>query len=180
MSDQPTPEGGAARPAPRCPWCSAALPSADVERCPSCGASLHEASQGELPGLTRVDLEAILRARTPTPRSRGVMGWLSGEYAAEEAKIDPGSVAPPAADVRAEMLRLEIAALEAEAQARQAEYEAELADARAAAGSGAPPATPPAAPPPGAPADASSAPSSADAASSADPDHPMDGDAAAG
>ncbi len=43
-----------------CPWCSAEVPQPAPERCPSCGASLVEAPAEDVPGLTRVDPEAIL------------------------------------------------------------------------------------------------------------------------
>jgi len=79
--------------------------------------------------VTRVDHEALLRSRAPVQKSRGLIGWLSGEYVAPAAPIPPGTLAPPAAEVRREMLRLELAALEAEAQARRAELVSELADA---------------------------------------------------
>jgi hypothetical protein len=46
---------------------------------------------------------------------------LSGEYEAKAPSEAPGTFAPPADEVRREMLRLELAALEAEVQARQAE-----------------------------------------------------------
>jgi hypothetical protein len=79
--------------------------------------------------VTRVDHEALLRSRAPVQKSRGLIGWLSGEYVAPAAPIPPETLAPPAAEVRREMLRLELAALEAEAQARRAELMAERADA---------------------------------------------------
>src|SRR4029077_7538865 len=111
-------------PAPICPWCSAALKTGREETCPSCGASLHEAAESEVPGVTRVDHEAILKGRTPGQKSRGLIGWLSGEYEAEAVADTPESIAPPEEAVRREMLRLELAALEAEVQGRQAEADA--------------------------------------------------------
>jgi hypothetical protein len=113
-----------------CPWCSAALKTGREETCPSCGASLHEAAESEVPGVTRVDHEAILKGRTPGQKGRGLIGWLSGEYEAEPAADTPESIALPEEAVRREMLRLELAALEAEVQGRQAEAEAELVEAR--------------------------------------------------
>jgi len=106
--------------------------------------------------VTRVDHEALLRSRTPPPKSRGIIGWLSGEYQPEAARDAPGTLAPPPEEVRREMLRLELAALEAEVQARRAELEAELADS----GAGKAPAADAAAPAEGAdpvPAEASDA-----------------------
>jgi hypothetical protein len=116
--------------APVCPWCSAPLPSGTEERCPSCGASLHEADTSEIPGVTRIDHEALLRAREPEPRSRGLIGWLSGEYEEEApAPPPPGTLEPPDDAVRREMMRLELAALEVEVHARQVEAIVEAVEA---------------------------------------------------
>jgi hypothetical protein len=116
---------------PICPWCSAALPDPEATRCPSCGAALREAAPADVPGVTQVDVEAVLKRRPVAQRSRGLIGWLSGEYQSEA----PGTLAPPADEVRREMLRLELAALEAEVHAQQAEAAA-LASALAVAASG--------------------------------------------
>ena len=113
---------------PVCPWCSAALPSDQEERCPSCGAALHEAASAEVPGVTQIDHEALLKGRPTTQKTRGLIGWLSGEYEAEGGEsANPGTLEPPDEAVRREMLRLELAALEAEVLARQAEVVAEVA-----------------------------------------------------
>lgn len=121
MSEQPLSGGGPSADDLICPWCSAALPAADVATCPSCGAALREPSESDIPGVTKVDHESLLKGRAPVQKSRGLMGWLSGEYAPAEAPVDHESIAPPAEEVRREMLRLEMAALEAEAQARRGE-----------------------------------------------------------
>lgn len=122
MAEQQPSGGGPVPQSPSiCPWCSVELPDPGAEQCPSCGAALHGPDAAEVPGVTRVDHEALLRARAPAQRSRGLVGWLSGEYQAEAAAEPPGTFAPPADDVRREMLRLELAALEAEVQARLAE-----------------------------------------------------------
>jgi hypothetical protein len=121
-----------------CPWCSAALKTGREETCPSCGASLHEAAESEVPGVTSVDHEAILKGRAPGQKGRGLIGWLSGEYEAEAAADTPESIAPPDEAVRREMLRLELAALEAEVQGRRAEADAERVDARIEGGDRAP------------------------------------------
>ncbi|MCI0584720.1 MAG: hypothetical protein L0227_17830 [Chloroflexi bacterium] len=111
-----------------CPWCSAALPSADLVRCPSCGAALKEPDAAAVPGVTQIDVEAILKSRAPAPKSRGIIGWLAGEYEAEEPGAPPpGTLEPPDEAVQREILRLELAALEAEVLARQAEVVAEVA-----------------------------------------------------
>lgn len=132
---EPTLSGGGpdSASAPICPWCSASLVTGQEETCPSCGAALREAAESEVPGVTRVDVEAILKARTSAPRGRGLIGWLSGESDAEGPTPSREGIAPPDQAVRREMLRLELAALEAEAQAHQAEVAAELAEAQGAA-----------------------------------------------
>src|SRR5438874_5851316 len=115
------PWGEPARPQPavHCPWCSAELKN-NPARCPSCGASLHEDATAEIPGVTQLDPAAGAVAR-PAPRSRGILGWLSGEYEAAEGVGERDSVSPPSAEVRAEMARLEIQAIQAELEAAEAE-----------------------------------------------------------
>src|SRR2546423_7823153 len=111
---------GASAPAPLCTWCSAELPSNHETVCPSCGATLVGDGEPQVPGLTAIDAEAILRNARATkakPRSR-LMSWISGDYDDEaEAAATPGSLAPPPAAVRREMLRLELEAQVANAQA---------------------------------------------------------------
>jgi hypothetical protein len=116
--------------APHCNWCSAPLPSDHETTCPSCGATLIGEGDTSVPGLTAIDAEAILRnARTaakPKQRSR-LLGWISGDYdEGSEAAAPPGSLAPPPEAVRREMLRLE---LEAQVANAQAEVGAMAADA---------------------------------------------------
>ena len=55
-------------------------------------------------------------------------GWPSGAGEAVLPPVSPGAVAPPPADVRREMLRMEVAALEVEIQARLAEAAALVPD----------------------------------------------------
>jgi hypothetical protein len=113
-----------------CPWCSATY-TGDPETCPSCGAVLavDPAADPSLPGLTAIDPAALVRAKTPTTRSRNrILSWISGDYL-EEAGADPadaGALAPPDLAVRREILRLE---LEAEVANLQAEADALLAEA---------------------------------------------------
>ncbi len=120
---------GASAPAPHCTWCSAELPSNHETTCPSCGATLVGEGDTQVPGLTAIDAEAILRnahALKAKPRSR-LMSWISGDYDDDEgARATPGSLAPPPAAVRREILRLE---LEAQVANAQAEVEAMAADA---------------------------------------------------
>jgi hypothetical protein len=114
---------GADPSAPRCPWCSAVLPSADVTECPSCLATLVSTADAAVPGVTAIDVEAMLRGRREPARQRGgILGWISGEAGDETpTPAELRSVEAPTADVRREMLRLEIEAerqrLEAEAAA---------------------------------------------------------------
>jgi hypothetical protein len=127
MLDDATAGGSAA--APRCTWCSAVLPSDHETTCPSCGATLIGEGDAQVPGLTAIDTDAIIRnarAVQAKPRSR-LMSWISGDVDdAEAAPAPPGSLSPPPAEVRREMLRLE---LEAQAANAQAEVEAMQADA---------------------------------------------------
>src|SRR3954454_13390721 len=117
---------------PHCMWCSALLPSNHETTCPSCGATLIGDADPAVPGLTAIDADAILRnARTATrsrPRGGRLLSWISGEYSEDDAAraATPGSLSPPPADVRREMLRLE---LEAQVANAQAEAEALAADA---------------------------------------------------
>jgi hypothetical protein len=129
-------------------WCSAVLPSAHETTCPSCGATLVGEGESAVPGLTAIDADAILRsarsAGKSKPRGR-LLSWISGEYEPEDAAAAPapGSLAPPPAEVRREMLRLE---LEAQVANAQAEVEALAADAAVEGGTSlAPMAEPPAA-----------------------------------
>jgi hypothetical protein len=112
-----------------CPWCSATY-TGEPETCPSCGAVLaaDPTTDPSLPGLTAIDTAAIVRAKTPTVRSRNrILSWISGEYPDEPGTAaDAGALAPPDLAVRREILRLE---LEAEVANLQAEADALLAEA---------------------------------------------------
>lgn len=119
----------------RCPWCSAPLADAAAERCPSCGATLVSAggTEPQLPGVTQLDAEAIIRARSEVtrPRSR-LLSFLTGAEAPETgAPASAESIARPPADVRREMLRLQ---LEAEQAAADAETIARKSDVLAERG----------------------------------------------
>lgn len=112
----------------RCPWCSAPLPDPTAETCPSCGATLTSAAPADgLPGVTTLDTEAILRARSAVsrPRSR-LLSFITGEPdEGPPSPLSAESLAPPSEEVRREMLRMEIAAevadLEAEVQSLETE-----------------------------------------------------------
>ncbi len=120
--------------AARCPWCSAELPSRDAVSCPSCGATLISEGEPQLPGVTAIDPEAVIRGARmaePRPRSR-LLSWITGESADEYPTTgSPESLAPPAAEVRREILRLEMEAelsnLSAEAESILAEDQVEAA-----------------------------------------------------
>jgi len=102
-----------------CPWCSASVPVA-AATCPSCGASLRDAADGDIAGVTQVDPGAVLRAKRV--KSRGIAAWLAGERETEELSV--GKVEPMSDEVRREMLRLELAAIDAELDAKTAAAEA--------------------------------------------------------
>jgi hypothetical protein len=117
-------------PITRCPWCSAELPAPDVEHCPSCGAALSSATgtEPQLPGVTTLDAEAILRARSEVarPRSR-ILSFITGEVLPETG--DPtssDSLAPPSDDVRREMLRLQFEAERADLEAETVALKADV------------------------------------------------------
>ena len=101
-----------------CPWCSAKV-AGDPARCPSCGAALREETSADIPGVTQLDPAAT--ATRPAARSRGLLGWLSGEYEGAEAAGERSSVEPPSQAVRAEMARLEMEAIQAQLDAAAAE-----------------------------------------------------------
>jgi hypothetical protein len=113
-----------------CPWCSAAVPAASAT-CPSCGASLQGAADAELPGVTQVDPAAVSRLSRVKPGR--IASWLGAESTADTPDLG-GRVEPPSKEVREEMLRLELAALDAElaAKASQAAAERELPSDEAA------------------------------------------------
>ena len=124
-----------------CPWCSATY-QGTPDSCPSCGATLtgDAAADPSLPGLTAIDAAAIVRAKEPVKRQRSrLLSWISGEYPDEtQSPQEAGALAPPDAEVRREILRLEleaeVAALQAEADALRAEatVEGRLPEATAA------------------------------------------------
>jgi hypothetical protein len=96
-----------------CPWCSATVP-VEAATCPSCGASLREAAAGEVLGVTQIDPSAVSRAKRVKPRR--FTAWLTGEAPVEEEPA--GKIEPLSPEVRREMLRLELAAIDAELEAK--------------------------------------------------------------
>ena len=106
--------------APRCQWCSAPLPAADLDTCPSCGATLSTAPDtGEIRGVTTLDTEAILRSRSDVSRPRGrLLSFITGEEPVELGGPEEAvSLAPPDDAVRLEMLRLQLEAERADLEA---------------------------------------------------------------
>jgi hypothetical protein len=99
-----------------CPWCSATVP-VEAATCPSCGAQLREAAEGDIPGITQIDPSAVSRARRVKPRR--LTSWLTGDTPVEEEETG-GKIEPPSPDVRREMLKLELAAIDAELEAKAA------------------------------------------------------------
>jgi len=135
LDDATTPEASVQ---PRCMWCSSILPSDSEVNCPTCGATLIGEGDNQVPGVTAIDAAAIIRGTRevkPQRRSR-LMSWISGEYPEDEKPAPPGSLSPPPAEVRREMLRLELEAqvanLQAEAGAMAAEQAVEAVEAGAA------------------------------------------------
>jgi ribosomal protein L40E len=96
-----------------CPWCSATVPI-EAATCPSCGASLREAAEGEVLGVTQIDPSATSRLKRVKPRR--FTAWLTGEAPVEDEA--GGKIEPLSEEVRREMLRLELAAIDAELEAK--------------------------------------------------------------
>jgi hypothetical protein len=134
LDDATTPEASVQ---PRCMWCSSILPSDSEASCPTCGATLIGEGDNQVPGVTAIDAAAIIRGgREPKPQRRSrLMSWIAGEYPEDEKPAPPGSLSPPPAEVRREMLRLELEAqvanLQAEAGAMAAEQAVEAVEAGA-------------------------------------------------
>lgn len=130
MADPTPPGADPADPvAPVCPWCSAPLAAADETTCSSCGAILSSGEQPDLPGLTAVDPRSFSSQKLERSRNK-LLSWISGDYPPDETATpaDAQAVAPPDAEVRREIRRLE---LEAEVANLQAEADAILSEAAA-------------------------------------------------
>ena len=104
-----------------CPWCSATVP-VEATTCPSCGASLRDAAEGDIPGVTQLDPSAVVRTRKI--RSRNIAAFL-GVGDGPDDEESTGKVEPPSEAVKQEMLRLELAAIDAELEAKAKEVEAQ-------------------------------------------------------
>ena len=114
---------GATAPAPTetCPWCSAQV-STDAATCPSCGASLRDAVDRDILGVTQIDPAAVSRASRVKPGRLAT--WLGAESTEDESSLG-GTVEAPSKEVREEMLRLELAAIDAEIEAKKQAAEAQ-------------------------------------------------------
>jgi len=97
-----------------CPWCSATVPI-EAATCPSCGAQLREAAEGDVLGVTQIDPSAVARVKRIKPRR--ITAWLTGDGPAEEDE-GGGKIEPLSDEVKREMLRLELAAIDAELEAK--------------------------------------------------------------
>jgi hypothetical protein len=99
-----------------CPWCSAQLPKPETALCPSCGAALTAApdAPADIKGVTTLDTEAILRARSEAGRTQGgsrLLSFITGELPVDTTTpASPEVFAPPPDEVRREMLRLQLEA----------------------------------------------------------------------
>ena len=144
-TDQPEiPLPPSAVPGARCPWCSAPIASPDDVTCGACGATLQGDTAIEIPGVTAIDGQHASRAAAP----RKVRRTFGALFVGDDDEIPPPSEAElpalemPDAEVRREMLRLQLDAELADLTARAAALAAER---------GIPiPASPVAAPEPGA------------------------------
>lgn len=104
-----------------CPWCSANV-TVNAATCPSCGASLREAADGEILGVTQIDPAAVSRASRIKPGRLAT--WLGADNTDDSSELG-GSVEPASREVREEMLRLELAAIDAEIEAKKQAAEAQ-------------------------------------------------------
>lgn len=104
-----------------CPWCSAKV-SVSAAKCPSCGASLRDAVDEDILGVTQIDPAAVSRASRIKP---GRLATLLGAESTIESSDLGGHVEPASKEVREEMLRLELAAIDAEIEAKKQAVEAE-------------------------------------------------------
>ena len=111
-------------PSPICPWCSAALPAADAAVCPSCERISSTPPTSTSPGVTAVDPALLAAAAAPRKVKRTFGSLLVGndDEIPPPSEAEMPALARPDADVRREILRLELearlASLKAEVAAR--------------------------------------------------------------
>ncbi|MFL5708792.1 MAG: hypothetical protein ACJ77Y_07360, partial [Chloroflexota bacterium] len=75
-----------------CPWCSAQVP-AEAARCPSCNAALRDAADGDVLGVTLVDLAAASRLARLKPPGR-IARRLGAARTTENPEL-AGRIEPP-------------------------------------------------------------------------------------
>jgi len=104
-----------------CPWCSATIP-VDVATCPSCGAAVKETADAEVAGVTQVDPTAasMLSRIKPNRLTR----WLGADTTVAPTELG-GRIEAPSEEVRREMLKMELAAIDAEIEAKNNQIAAE-------------------------------------------------------
>jgi hypothetical protein len=127
-NDQPEiPLPPSAAPGVHCPWCSAPIASPEDVTCGACGATLQGDAAIEIPGVTAIDGQHASRAATP----RKVRRTFGALFVGGDDEIPPPSeaelpaLAMPDAEVRREMLRLQLDAELADLTARAAALAAE-------------------------------------------------------
>jgi hypothetical protein len=127
-NDQPEiPLPPSAAPGVHCPWCSAPIASPEDVTCCACGATLQGDAAIEIPGVTAIDGQHASRAATP----RKVRRTFGALFVGGDDEIPPPSqaelpaLAMPDAEVRREMLRLQLDAELADLTARAAALAAE-------------------------------------------------------
>jgi hypothetical protein len=106
-------------PITNCPWCSVLLAAPGAKTCPACGAALTAVpnAPAEIRGVTTLDTEAILRARSSVSQPRGsrLLSFITGEIPVDTSTPAAAEVfAPPPEDVRREMRRLQMDAQRAD------------------------------------------------------------------
>jgi len=90
-----------------CPWCSTPIPPGTAA-CPKCGAALEGQAVAPIPGVTDIDPTANLGpGEGAVPDAIDPMSWLG---AGHDGPVDREAVAPPSADVEAEIRRMELEA----------------------------------------------------------------------
>ena len=116
-----------AAPGARCPWCSAPIASADDVTCGACGATLQGDPAVEIPGLTAIDAQHASRAAAPRKvrRTFGALFVGGDDEIQQPSAAELPALALPDAEVRREMLRLQLDAELADLTARAAAMAAE-------------------------------------------------------
>ena len=110
-----------------CPWCSAPVASPDDVTCGACGATLQGDAAIEIPGVTAIDGQHASRAAAPRKirRTFGALFVGSDDEILPPSEAELPALAMPTAEVRREMLRLQLDAELADLTARAAALAAE-------------------------------------------------------